>query len=99
MESLHGARRRSRRIAIRSAALGGQDVLIEVSDNGIGIAPEEMEHIFDAFFTTKTTGTGLGLSLCRTIVEEHGGHLWASQGEEYGATFHMQLPRSGLAAR
>jgi signal transduction histidine kinase len=96
MESLHGARRRSPRIAICSALLDGQDVLLEVSDNGNGIAPEEMSHIFDAFFTTKATGTGLGLSLCRIIVEEHGGNLWASQGEECGATFHMQLPRSRL---
>ena len=55
-----------------------------------------MEHIFDAFFTTKATGTGLGLPLCRTIVEEHGGRLWASQGEPHGANFHLQLPRSGM---
>ena len=79
-------RRRSRRIFIRSMRLMAQNVLLEISDTGVGIAPEEMEHIFDAFFTTKATGTGLGLSLCRTIVEEHGGRLWASPGEEHGAT-------------
>lgn len=94
IESLGETRGRPRRIAIRSAPMDGHDVLLEVSDNGAGIAPEEMEEIFEAFFTTKTTGAGLGLSLCRTIVEVHGGRLWASQAEEGGATFHMQLPRS-----
>ena len=96
IESLGATRGRPRRIAIRSAPLDGQDVLIEVSDNGVGIAPEEMPQIFEAFFTTKATGTGLGLSLCRTIVEAHGGRLWASRGEEHGATFHLQLPGGGL---
>jgi signal transduction histidine kinase len=98
IESLCATRGRPRRIAIRSVLLGGGDVLLEVSDTGIGIAPEEIEHIFDPFITTKATGTGLGLSLCRTIVEDHGGSLWATNGEEYGVTFHLQLPRVGLPA-
>ena len=93
IESLAATRMRSRRIFIRSMRDGG-NVLVEVSDNGVGIAPEELEHIFDVFFTTKATGTGLGLALCRTIVEDHGGRLWASEREEYGATFRLQLPRS-----
>jgi signal transduction histidine kinase len=96
IESLGATRKRPRHIAIRSAMLDGKGVLLEVSDTGIGIAPEELEHIFDAFFTTKATGTGLGLSLCRTIVEEHGGRLWASPGEECGVTFHLQLPNSSM---
>jgi signal transduction histidine kinase len=78
---------------VRSALVDGQDVLIEVSDNGGGIAPEHMTRIFEAFFTTKATGTGLGLSLCCSIVEAYGGRLWASQCEPHGATFHLQLPR------
>jgi signal transduction histidine kinase len=92
IQSLTATRGRSRQIAIRSAPLDGQDVLLDVSDNGIGIAAERMDHIFDVFFTTKAKGSGMGLSLCRTIVEKHGGHLWASQREEHGATFHLQLP-------
>ena len=94
IESLRETRHRSRRIAIRSARMNDHDVVLEISDNGAGIAPEKMGQIFQAFFTTKATGTGLGLSLCRTIVEEHGGSLWASSDEEQGATFHLRLPQS-----
>ena len=92
IESLAATRRRPRRIVVRTLPSGSKDVLLEVSDNGVGISPDEIEHIFEAFVTTKATGTGLGLSLCRTIVEEHGGLLWASQGDENGATFHLRLP-------
>jgi C4-dicarboxylate-specific signal transduction histidine kinase len=98
IESVDATERRTRWIEIRSVLLESQDVLIEVTDSGVGIAPEAMEHIFDPFFTTKVTGTGLGLSLSHTIVEEHGGRLWASSGDDYGAVFHLQLPRSRLHA-
>ena len=94
IQSLDSARGRSRRIAIRSVAAEGEKVLLEVSDSGNGMSPEDVHHVFDAFHTTKATGTGIGLSLCRTIVEEHGGRIWASPGEKAGATFHVQLPRS-----
>jgi signal transduction histidine kinase len=97
IESLGTVQERRRRIAIRSGLLDGQDVLVEISDSGAGIGAEHMTRIFDAFYTTKATGTGLGLSLCRTIVEEHGGRLWASEGEGYGATFHLRLPCYGTA--
>jgi signal transduction histidine kinase len=98
IESLGARRSGPRRIAIRSAPVNGQNVMLEVSDTGIGIQPEEMTRIFDPFFTTKATGTGIGLSLSRTIVEEHGGRLWASAGPRHGATFHLELPRSAIAA-
>jgi signal transduction histidine kinase len=91
IRSLRATRGRLRRIDIRSASPDGANVLLDVSDNGTGIPAGTMEHIFDVFFTTRPHGTGIGLSLCRTIVEKHGGNLWASQGEQHGATFHMQL--------
>ena len=92
IESVGTTRRKPRRISIRSALRDGTDLKLEVSDSGEGIAPEKMAHIFEPFFTTKSTGTGLGLSLSSTIVKEHGGRLWASQGMEHGATFHLTLP-------
>ena len=96
VESLGATHDRLRRLSIRSSA-DAEGVRLEISDNGVGIEPEAMPQIFDAFFTTKPTGTGLGLALCRTIVEGFGGHLWAAAGEDQGATFYLQLPRSRLA--
>jgi signal transduction histidine kinase len=107
IESLGATRQRARRIAIRSAAADHDTLRIEITDSGAGIAPEAMTQIFEPFFTTKSSGTGLGLSLSRTIVESHGGHLWASRAEDGGAIFHLELrhvagpwrDRAGAAAR
>ena len=97
MESLEATPNRQHRMLVTTKALEDGSVLLEITDNGIGITPEQMAHIFDAFFTTKATGTGLGLTLCRTVVEEHGGRLWASHGGTHGATFSMRLPASSLS--
>jgi signal transduction histidine kinase len=68
---------------------------LDVVDQGCGIPADALERVFEPFFTTRRQGLGLGLSICRSIVEAHGGRLWASNNEESGATFHLALPANG----
>lgn len=83
-------------LAVTSKNTDDGQLLISVSDSGIGLPVEETERIFVAFFTTKPQGTGMGLAICRSIIESHGGRLWASANKGRGATFHFTLPkRSG----
>ncbi len=63
-----------------------------VSDTGMGLPTEKMDQIFSAFFTTKPQGSGMGLAISRSIVESHGGRLWATGNDGRGATFHFTLP-------
>jgi signal transduction histidine kinase len=72
----------------------GEDgrVLISVSDTGVGLPIGNADQIFNAFFTTKSQGTGLGLAITRSIVESHGGRIWATANSGPGATFHFTLP-------
>ena len=67
-------------------------VLVSVSDTGVGLPQDSADHLFKPFFTTKTEGTGMGLSISRSIVEAHGGRLWAQTGASRGATFCFTLP-------
>jgi C4-dicarboxylate-specific signal transduction histidine kinase len=79
-------------LTIRTSKNGSDAILVTVEDNGHGIPPETLEHIFDPFFTTKESGLGLGLPICRSIVEAHGGRLWATSNAEDGTIFKLSLP-------
>jgi signal transduction histidine kinase len=67
-------------------------IAVSVSDTGVGLPPLPVNQIFNAFFTTKPHSVGIGLSISRSIVEEHGGHLWATNNSSRGANFHLTLP-------
>jgi signal transduction histidine kinase len=79
-------------LTIRSLRGEGGQLVISVSDTGVGLPPEQAEQIFNSFFSTKAQGTGMGLSISRSIIESHGGRLWASSNSERGATFNFTLP-------
>jgi PAS domain S-box-containing protein len=81
----------TRELIISSQAEDGQ-LMISVSDTGVGLPPKQADQIFDAFFTTKPQGTGMGLRISRSIVESHGGRLWAADNSPRGASFHLTLP-------
>jgi signal transduction histidine kinase len=68
------------------------NLLVSVRDSGPGIDPAHLERVFDAFYTTKSSGTGMGLSICRSIIDAHGGKLWAEANEPRGAVFRFTLP-------
>jgi signal transduction histidine kinase len=71
-------------------------IVVAVEDTGTGIEIKDRDQIFEPFFTTKATGTGIGLSICRMIIESHGGSLRASANKPYGTIFHVILPSSNL---
>lgn len=83
---------RERQVSVRSEKHNGQGALIAVEDSGTGIEPEDAKRIFDAFFTTKAEGMGMGLSICRSIVESHGGRITVVKAVPYGSVFQVILP-------
>jgi PAS domain S-box-containing protein len=81
-------------LTIKSEPTEHEQLLISIADTGVGLPTEQLDQIFNAFFTTKTQGTGMGLSISRTIIESHGGRLWASGNAGKGTTFRFTLPAS-----
>jgi PAS domain S-box-containing protein len=92
IEAMQSVTDRPRELVIRSRQDETQQVLVSVADCGVGISAENADRLFDAFFTTKSSGLGMGLSICRSIMEAHGGRLWATANLPHGATFQFTLP-------
>jgi signal transduction histidine kinase len=92
IEAMQSTTDRPRELVIRSRQDDAHGVLVSVTDCGVGISPEDTDRLFNVFFTTKSGGMGMGLSICRSIVEAHGGRLWAAANVPHGATFHFTLP-------
>ena len=82
----------TRELAILSQRAENEQLLVSISDTGVGLPAEQVDQIFNAFFTTKPHGTGMGLRISRSIIESHGGRLWAADNSPRGASFHFTLP-------
>jgi C4-dicarboxylate-specific signal transduction histidine kinase len=82
----------SRELLISTSQAEADGVLVAVSDTGPGLPQDNPERLFEAFYTTKASGLGMGLAICRSIVQNHGGRLWAAPNEPHGAVFRIMLP-------
>ncbi len=98
IEAMRDVTDRPRRLLIGSRTADSGQILISVCDSGVGIQPKDEKRIFDAFFTTKAQGMGMGLSICNSIVESHGGRLWATSNTGHGTTLQFTLPAEPTAS-
>jgi signal transduction histidine kinase len=92
IEAMSGVSGGPRELRISTGIDASNCVLVAVRDSGPGLDPASLEHLFDAFYTTKSSGMGMGLSICRSIIEAHGGRVWATANVPHGATFQLGLP-------
>jgi signal transduction histidine kinase len=92
IEAMSAVKDRARILRIRTAQQDPDSVLVAVQDSGMGLDPAQLERIFDAFYTTKQGGMGIGLSVSRSIIDAHGGRIWAALNEGPGLTFRFELP-------
>lgn len=97
LDAMNEVSDRPRVLSLRTGIAEGGDLQVEVEDSGVGLNAEQKDRLFDAFYTTKAEGMGMGLSISRSIVEAHGGRLWAEANQGPGATFKFSLPLEGEA--
>jgi signal transduction histidine kinase len=83
---------RRRELLIKTRSDASSQVLVAVQDSGVGLAEQNVERVFEPFYTTKAEGMGMGLSICRSIIKAHGGRLWAVANSRYGATLQFTIP-------
>ena len=98
IEAMSAVVDRSRDLLVCSCKYDSAKVLVEVKDSGVGLQPENLDQLFKTFFTTKAKGMGMGLAISRSIIEAHGGRLWATPNDDPGATFQFTLPTGGQPA-
>ena len=98
IEAMSGAAQMQRRLSVSSEKDGPDGVLVAVCDSGTGFDVASLDHLFDAFYTTKAHGMGMGLTVSQTIIQRHGGRLWAAPNAPRGAVFRFRLPAGSESA-
>jgi C4-dicarboxylate-specific signal transduction histidine kinase len=98
IEAMTSVNDRERRLLVRSQRLDPGKVCVSVRDSGIGVSPDVMGRLFEPFFTTRSQGMGMGLPISRSIIEAHGGRLWAESAPSHGAVFQFTLPSADGSA-
>jgi signal transduction histidine kinase len=93
IEAMNGVEDRPRELTISTLHMDADRVQISVADSGPGLDPDTANRIFEPFYTTKASGMGMGLSICRSILQNHGGRLWTTANDGRGTTFHFSLPK------
>lgn len=98
LEALSAVHGRTRKLWLRTRRGVDRDVIVDIEDTGAGIALKNVDRIFHPSFSTKREGGGLGLAICRSIIEFHGGRLWVTPKRPYGTIFHVSLPNNHMSA-
>jgi signal transduction histidine kinase len=92
IEAMSGVGDGPRELLITTGTAESNGVFVAVRDSGPGLSPDDLDHVFDAFYTTKSNGMGMGLAICRSIIEAHGGRVWVAPNRPRGAVFQFSVP-------